>query len=139
MNKVQYEQLYIDLTSTQAENISASGISEAKSDYGGARADVGTAGRSSIYGSMEIRDWLDDKRPVYAMFQAKETENGPIFNSSTKFMNLKGPNTSGFVDPVRVSFRNNIDARFVRVAILRSNPGRDSFTAGNWLDFNKSS
>lgn len=142
MTTKQHEQLFTDLNPTQAETIAGGGllfrISQANAYYGGAYADIGATGPSSFYGSLEIKDWLADGYPVYAQFQAKSSEYAPIITGSTKFYDRRRAKGSGtYVDPIRASFGRGVDARFIRVAIYRDNPGRDLFVAGNWIDFEK--
>jgi hypothetical protein len=139
MNNAQHEQLFTDLNPTQAETISAGGplyrLSQANNWYGGASADIEATGPSSFFGSLQVEDLAGgDGYPVYAQFQGKLTENGPIFTGGTKFYDRtkgKGFNTGFF----HGNFGKKHPFRYIRIAILRDNPGRDLFTAGNWLDF----
>lgn len=143
MNNTQHEPLFVDLTLTQAETIAAgflrSSVARDKNYlYGSALARIAATGPSSFFGTLEVKDLQKDGYPVYAQFQAKATPGGPIVTGSTKFYDYEGAAGNGvYIDPIRASFGRNVDARFIRVAILRENPGRDLFVAGNWIDFEK--
>jgi hypothetical protein len=148
MNNAPHEQLFRDMNPTQAETIAGGFLRDSVATipddqtsvpkYGSAWARIAATGPSSFYGSLSIKDLLADGYPVYAQFQAKASESAPIVTGSTRFYDRKGAKGNGrYVDPIRASFGRGVDARFIRVAILRDNPGRDLFVAGNWIDFEK--
>lgn len=142
MNTMQHEQIFIDLTPKQAETIAAGAplyrLSQADSYYGGAAADITATGPSSFFGTLEVKDLNKDGYPVYAQFQGKLTEDGPIFTGGTKFYDRSGAEGSGMnTGFFHGNFGKTYPFRFIRIAVYRDNPGRDLFTAGNWLDFGR--
>ncbi|WNZ25795.1 hypothetical protein HJG54_25135 [Leptolyngbya sp. NK1-12] len=138
MNTLQHdEQLFTDLTSTQAETIAA-GLDDflhVGASYGGATAKIRPSGINSISGSLEIKDWLRDGYPVYAKFQGK-TSNGVVLTSSAEFVDRRGASGRGTLVPLnKVSFGSkNTYIRYVRLLIYQKRRGNSLSGASDWAD-----
>lgn len=137
MNNTQSEQLFTDLTATQAETISAGldDFLDVRASYGGATAKIRASGINSISGDLEIKDWLRDGYPVYAKFLGK-TSNGVVLTSSAEFVDRRGAAGHGTLVPLnKVSFGSkNTYVRYVRLLIYQKRRG-DSFSrASDWAD-----
>jgi hypothetical protein len=137
MIAIQHEQLFTDLTATQAETIAGGVIinagSTADASYGVAAVSFGRTGRDSFEGDLFVKDQAKDGHPVYAKFHGF-TENGQTLFGSTKFFDLGGASGPGRnIKGLKVSFRTNATVKLVRVAIYRRN--RSGFVAGKWASF----
>jgi hypothetical protein len=134
MNAVQQEQLFADLTPAQAQTITAAGeYSTAVAKYGFADARFSRISSSSFSAKLvTVKDTFKDGFPVYAIFQGLKYD-GSIENSGAELLDTKGAAGRG-------TFYKEYNSHFsqtflrVRIAILRKNPGRDLFTAGDWAD-----
>jgi hypothetical protein len=131
---MQHELLFTDLTTTQAETI-AGGIGKLaliRASYGYAESEFGRTGRNSFIGNLYVKDQVKDGFPVYAKFQVRATD-GSILTTQTERFDLKGAAGSGtFYTDLRGAFSKNITQ--LRVVLFRRNPGRDLFSAGQWVD-----
>jgi hypothetical protein len=147
---MQSEQLFTDLTPTQAETTVGGSIindggglqipgslrfSSVFSAYGKASAVFRREGLNSFsVNSLFVKDTLKDGHPVYALFQARPFDGSSILTTSTRRLDLKGQAGSGtFYDHLNGTFGKSIQQ--LRVVIMRDNPGRDLFVAGPWVNF----
>jgi len=149
MNTMQHEPLFTDLTSNQAETTSGGipfddgGLSlpapsvpiSVGAFYGNATASVQRKGLSSFrVNDLFVKDGLSDGHPVYALFQGQTSDGSGILSTRTKRFDLKGFRGKGTSYPtLNGSFSKSI-SKF-RVVIMRDNPGKDLFVAGQWVPF----
>ncbi len=134
MNDTQHKQLFTELTPAQAQTITAAGnYSTAVAKYGFADASFFRVGTSSFSAErITVKDTFKDGFPVYAIFQGQRAD-GSIENAEVKLLDSKGTDGPGTFYRQYATHFSQAFFR-IRIAILRKNPGRHLFTAGDWAD-----
>lgn len=144
MNNIQQEQLFTNLTATQAETIAGGdppgdptsqygAPSRANASYGYASARFKRYTSSLFRTRIDIGDKAKDGYAVYAVIQGK-TNDGRILSFPADAFHRGGAGTSGRAEfDVNFAFFGNVDIRRIWVAICRENPGKDLYVQGNWI------
>ncbi|HEY9641907.1 MAG TPA: hypothetical protein V6C57_15575 [Coleofasciculaceae cyanobacterium] len=145
MNKVQQEQLFTELTSAQAETITAAADLPIKSVSVFASYGKATALFKSVFNMFEmktlyVKDTRADGHPVYAMFQGQTSDGSSILTARPKWFDRKGAAAregtfyNHLPDGINTIFAFTQSISKMRLVIMRDNPGRDLFVAGSWVD-----
>jgi hypothetical protein len=141
---IQQEQLFADLTSAQAETITAAADLPIKSvsvfaSYGKATALFRGVSNMVEINTLYVKDTRADGHPVYAMFQG-QTSDGNILTARPKWYDRKGAAAregmfyNRLPDGINTVFIFTQSVSKMRLVMMRDNPGRDLFVAGNWVD-----
>jgi hypothetical protein len=134
MNNTQHEQLFTDLTSAQAEIVTAAATSSITTSYGSATANFKRTGKKSFTADfLNVKDGRFDGKSVYAKFQARATD-GTISTTPTARYDNKGAFGGGTTyTGLAGSFNKNI--KQLRVLIYRDDLFADPVAGGAWIDF----
>lgn len=133
MNDIQHEQLFTDLTHTQAETVAAGVSTRIDTPYGGARADITRTGPGSfVAAELAVADLKIDGSRVYAKFRAKATD-GTILTTPTRRYDTFVPlNQATVYKGLRGSFSKNI--KQIQLAVYKDQPGTDPVSFGDWVN-----
>jgi hypothetical protein len=130
MNNMHHEQLFIDLSSSEAETIAAGVFTKVDASYGYADADVIRFGNNGFAAHLKVFNKGASK--VYAKFQAKASD-GTILTTPTKradvYQDSRGTDYTGGLTG---SFSKNINQ--VRVAVYKDQSGSNPVSFGNWVN-----